>query len=189
MATVQAWHLDDARIEDGLDHVRAAPRDVGRVEMIVRRPGPGERETPDRATFTTTDGLVGDDWIRRGSRHTEDGGPHPDMQVAVTGARFLDLISDGDRNRWALAGDQLVVDLDLSDEARTAGERLRIGTALFEVTPAPHNGCAHYTERFGKAAIRAAASPEGRRLHLRGIYLKVVEAGEVAVGDTITVVG
>ncbi len=36
-------------LEAGLDHVRDAPRDSGRLELIVRRPAPSERDLPDAA--------------------------------------------------------------------------------------------------------------------------------------------
>ena len=84
-----------------------------------------------------------------------------------------------------MAGDQLVVDLDLSDEHLQAGDRLRIGEVEVEVTPYPHTGCDTFRDRFGTDAVRLANSPEGRRLHLRGIYVRVVVAGTLRVGDAI----
>jgi MOSC domain-containing protein YiiM len=58
---------------------------------------------------------------------------------------------------------------------------------VLEVTPQPHNGCAKYSERFGADALRVISRPEARDLHLRGIYFRVVEDGDVAVGDTAEV--
>ena len=51
----------------------------------------------------------------RHSKRTEDGSPHPDMQLNVMNARVAALVAV-DPDRWALAGDQLYVDLDLSVE-------------------------------------------------------------------------
>jgi len=46
--------------EAGLEVVRAAPRDEGTVELIVRRPAVDEREVVDEAQLDLEEGLVGD---------------------------------------------------------------------------------------------------------------------------------
>ena len=89
------------------------------------------------------------------------------------------------RDRWAMAGDQLYVDLDLSEENVPAGTRLAVGSAILEVTDKPHNGCAKFRRRFGEDVLRLVNSPEGKALHLRGINTKVVQAGRVRRGGTI----
>ena len=60
-------------------------------------------------------GLVGDTWPVRPSRFTPDRSPHPEMQLNVMNARVAALLAGPARDRWALAGDQLYVDLDLSE--------------------------------------------------------------------------
>ena len=55
------------------------------------------------------------------------------------------------------------------------------------MTPEPHNGCLKFRQRFGADALRLTADRRFREQRLRGIYLKVVEDGEVAVGDPIEV--
>jgi len=57
---------------------------------------------------------------------------------------------------------------------------------VIEVTDQPHRGCAKFTERFGRDAMRLVNSPLGRELHLRGVNAKVVQAGVVRAGDRIT---
>ncbi len=74
------------------------------------------------------------------------------MQLNVMSARVIDLVAAGDRERWALAGDQLYVDLDLSEENLPPGTRLALGSAVIEVTDQPHTGCAKFSARFGAAA-------------------------------------
>ena len=54
-------------------------------------------------------------------------------------ARVVDLVAAGDRERWALAGDQIYVDFDISEANLPAGTRLALGSAVIEVTP----GAAH----------------------------------------------
>src|SRR5215208_7734682 len=87
--------------------------------------------------------------------------------------------------RWALAGDQLYVDFDLGDDNIPPGTRLAIGSAVLEVSAQPHTGCKKFSARFGVEAMKFVNSPEGKRLHLRGINTKVVQAGIIRVGDAV----
>jgi MOSC domain-containing protein YiiM len=175
-----------AELEAGLDHIRQSPTAEGRLELIVRRPAIDEREVLEVGELDLTVGLVGDTWSDRKSSRTHDGAPHPHMQLNVMNARAADLVS-GSRDRWPLAGDQLYVDLDLSDATAPPGSRLQIGTAVIEVSAQPHTGCAKFSQRFGREALRFVNSPVGRQLKLRGINARVVVAGTVRVGDAIVV--
>lgn len=178
-------HRTRDELEAGLAHVAAAPRDGGALEMIVLRPDVDARATPDHAVLTVDGGVEGDTWPTRGSRHTEDGSANPEQQIAVINARYLDLIAGG-RDRWPLAGDQLVVDLDLSQDSLQPGDRLRLGEAVVEVTPHPHRGCVKFRDRFGLAAVQFANGAVGTPLRLRGLYVRVVVGGTVRVGDRIS---
>jgi len=171
-------------LQAGLDHVRDAPIGAGRLEMIVRRPGFDEREVLESAELDLAVGLVGDTWGRRRSTRTPDGSPHPHMQVTLMNARAVALIA-GSRANWPLAGDQLYVDLHLGGEELPPGSRLRIGTAVVEITDQPHRGCATFTRRFGLDAMRLVNSDDGVRLNLRGVNAKVVVPGTVTAGDRI----
>ena len=124
-------------------------------------------------------------WNQRPSSRTDDGGPHPDMQLNVMNARAVALVA-GDRDRWSLAGDQLYVDLDISEANVPPGTQLAIGTAVIEVTDQPHTGCAKFTQRFGLEAHRFVNSRERADLHLRGINAKVVTPGTIRPGDAVT---
>jgi MOSC domain-containing protein YiiM len=99
-------------------------------------------------------------------------------------SRVIALLAQ-ERDRWLLAGDQLFVDFDLSDDNLPAGTRLALGTAVLEVTALPHTGCDKSRARFGVDALKFVNSPAGRRLHLRGINAKVVQPGGVRAGDVV----
>ena len=174
-------------LESGLDEVRRSPRGRGRLELVVRRPALNEREVLDVGDLDLDVGLVGDTWNQRSSKRTPDGSPHPDMQLNVINARFARLIAGGGTERWALAGDQLYVDLDLSEDALPPGSRLAIGTAVIEVTDQPHTGCVKFADRFGRDAHAMVYTPQGRALRLRGLNAKVVVAGRIRPGDDVQV--
>ena len=178
-------HLTRTELEAGLDSIRSAPRDQGALQLIVRRPAVGEREILDVGQLDLVDGLVGDTWKMRSSSRTPDRTPHPDMQINIMSVRAISLIA-GDKARWALAGDQLFLDMDLGGENLPARTRLEIGTALLEVTDQPHTGCGKFVERFGVEAMKFVNSPVGRALCLRGINARVVRNGIVRVGDRAT---
>ena len=173
-----------ARLEENLDHIRNAPSNAGTVELIARRPAEDEREVLGEARLDLFDGLVGDTWRSRGSRHTPDGGPNPESQLTLMNARVAAVIA-GERERWALAGDQLYVDLDLSLANLPPGSRVQIGSAVIEFSEEPHTGCAKFSARFGNDALRFVNSPVGRDLRLRGANCRVVVPGIVRPGDAI----
>jgi MOSC domain-containing protein YiiM len=172
------------RLEESLDHIRAAPEDNGTVELIARRPAVDEREVLTEASLDLRDGLEGDTWRVRGSSRTPDGGPSPEAQLTLVNARVSAAIA-GERERWPLAGDQFYVDLDLSMSNLPAGSRVQIGTAVIEFSEAPHTGCAKFSARFGVDALKFVNSPTGRELRLRGANCRVVVAGTVRPGDAI----
>jgi hypothetical protein len=177
-------HLSLSELDEGLAEVRRSPADVGRVELIVRRPAVDEREILEEGTLDVGLGLVGDTWNVRGSSRTPNGDAHPDMQLNVINARFSALIAS-DTGHRALAGDQLHLDLDLSEANLPPGTRLELGSAVIEVTEQPHTGCAKFSARFGRDALWFVNSPTGRSLRLRGLNARVVTPGTFRVGDPV----
>ncbi len=171
-------------LEAGLEDIRRSPADAGVLRMIVRRPAVGERETLETGEIDLVDGLLGDSWKARPSSRSADGAAHPDMQLNLMNARAIALVA-GSEDRWALAGDQLFVDLDLSGANLPPGTRLALGGAVIEITDQPHTGCAKFRERFGGDALRMVNSPVGRELNLRGVCARVVLPGPVRRGDRV----
>ena len=170
--------LSAPELESSLDHLRDAPSDAGTLEMIVRRPAPGEREILEEGVLDTSVGLVGDSWSTRALVEA-------DAQLNIMSSRMAKLLAP-DEAGIALAGDQLYIDLDLTDENLPAGTRLRIGDAIIEVTPSPHTGCKKFAARFGAETTRFVNTGEGKRLRLRGICAKVVTGGTIRRGDAVT---
>lgn len=176
-----ADHRTLEQLEAELDHIRSAPSGPGVLELIVRRPVVDARETLSEADLDLDAGLVGDNWASRSAEAAD-----PDRQVTLMNARVAAAVA-GERRRWALAGDQLYVDLDLSVDNLPVGSRLSIGEAVVEVTAPPHLGCAKFRARFGTDAVRFVNARHLRGLRLRGCNTRVVVSGRIRAADTITV--
>ena len=177
-ASPHSSHLSTVRLEAGLRSLAAAPADIGRLALIVRRCADGSRETPGRVHLTPEEGLSDDSWNRRLPRD-------PDMQLAVMRRDVAELIANGPL--LTTFGDNFFVELDISAASLPIGSRLRVGEAIVEVTPKPHNGCSKFKARFGEDALQFVHAPPTRPQNLRGIYWKVVEPGEASVGAVIRV--
>ena len=174
---VKPYHRTLEELSAGLQHVRAAPKDDGTLELIIARPAVDERVILASGELVIDRGLVADRW-RQGSMS------NPKSQLTVMNVRATELVA-GDRTRCPLAGDQLYVDLDLSGENLAPGTRLAIGSAVIEVSDQPHLGCEKFSARFGEAARQFANSPTGTAVNFRGINTRVVQSGTVRVGDSI----
>jgi hypothetical protein len=175
-----AHHRPLAELEAGLERLPDPPVTGGRVVLLVRRVSPdGLRETLPHVVLSPDLGVPGDAWGRRAERDTRS-------QLTVMQSDVAGLIANG--QPLTLFGDNLFVDLDLSSRNLPIGSRLRMGGALLEVSPQPHNGCGKFRTRFGADALRLVSNPELRYRNLRGIYLRVLEEGEVRTGDSIAVI-
>jgi MOSC domain-containing protein YiiM len=156
-----------------------APRGRGRVRAICVRKGNGVHETPPRVTLSEQGGVEGDRWAHSADRD-------PEAQVTLMAARVAELVAS-ERTPFYGAGDNFYVDLDLAEDALPPGTRLRMGTAVLEVSSKPHTGCKKFRERFGVEALRWVNHELNRALRLRGINCRIVAAGLVSVGDEVTV--
>ncbi|RME54690.1 MAG: MOSC domain-containing protein [Deltaproteobacteria bacterium] len=168
-------------LERHLDEIRNAPEDGGRIAEIVIRPAEGERQRLPSAELSPRWGIVGDRWA---SCAVRDVTHHLQRQITIMNLRVAALIA-GPQARWALAGDNLYIDLDLSVANLPAGQRLQIGSVSLEVTPMPHRGCRKFAERFGHDALAFVNAPAYADLRLRGIHARVIEGGIVRVGDRV----
>ena len=171
-------HLPLAELEAALGALTAPPKDFGSLALIVARRADGVRETPSHAQLTPEAGVPGDRWGRRPPLN-------PEAQLAVMRRDVAELIANG--QALTVFGDNLFVDLDISAKNLPVGTRLRVGEAVVEVTAKPHNGCGKFKERFGADALCFVNAPPTRDQNRRGIYWKVVEPGEVAVGAPVRV--
>lgn len=171
-------HLSLSTLESRLRALPPLPKDSGRLTLIMRRLEDGSRDTPERLRLSPEERVPGDKWGRDPERMI-------DAQICVMQCDVAELIANG--QPLTLFGDSLFVELDLSAANLPAGSRLRVGEATVEVTPMPHNGCAKFKARFGADALFLVNAKPTRHLNLRGIYWKVIEAGEVWIGAPVEI--
>ncbi len=179
-----ARHLTLAELEAGLPEILQAPKDSGMLAAIVIRPEPGQRVELANCEVSLRLGTHGDNWARGCWKTTDDGSPHPDVQICIMNARCITLIAQ-DRGNWAPAGNNLFIDMDLTPDNVPPDTQLAIGTAIIQITDTPHNGCDSFIARYGRDACIFVNTREGKRLRLRGIYGRVIRDGHLAVGDTV----
>ncbi|MGL4648680.1 MAG: MOSC domain-containing protein [Caldilineaceae bacterium] len=183
-AALGVTHRTTAEIEAAAAALGPAPLDVGTLELIVSRPLENERLVLERGLLSTEVGLEGDSWLPRGSRSMPDGRANPAAQLTLMNSRVIHALAPN-RTDWPPAGDQLFVDLDLSESNLPAGQRLAIGDAIIEVSALPHTGCAKFTARYGHDAIRYINGPDGRAERRRGLNARVLVSGPIRTGDLI----
>jgi MOSC domain-containing protein YiiM len=154
---------------------RAQPGDgSGALRLICLRKGEGRHERPPRVRVSAAEGVLGDRWIAKAGRD-------PDEQVTLMSYRVAELIAEGAGAALESAGDNFLVELDLGEAALPVGTRLALGGAILEVSAKPHTGCKIFRERFGMEALHWVNEDRTRRL--RGMNCRVVQDGEVALGD------
>ncbi len=166
--------IDD--LQRGLDGIRQSPTDMGVIRMLVRRPKSNTREVLTSARLDAELGFVGDYW------HSSGDTPSQEMQLTLMNSRVIDLVAQ-EESRWPLAGDQIYLDLDLSIDNLPIGSRLAVGGATIEVAALPHLGCRQFAERYGTDAVKFVNSELGKQLRLRGVNARIVQTGDVRVGD------
>lgn len=166
-------------LEQGLGDLAHTPKDIGRVALVVRKGKNGMREALNEVRLSPEAGIPGDAWDRG---HERD----PEAQLTVMQVDIAMLIANG--QPLTLFGDNLFLELDLSMQNLPVGSRVRVGNAILEVTPKPHNGCGKFHARFGQDALRFVSMPELRHRNMRGIYMHVVEPGDVRPGDPVEVI-
>jgi hypothetical protein len=178
-------HANTIELEQSLSQVLASPTDTGHLTAIFVRPAPNERRPLDSATLTPQGGIDGDRWVNDSFCRLEDGSADPRSQVSIMNDRFLRQIA-GESDDMCLAGDNLIVDFDLSEANLPAGSQVCIGPeVIIEITDLKHTGCSKFAGRYGPDAKTFANNKRGTALHLRGRYARIVRGGTIRIGDKV----
>jgi len=168
-------HHDRATLDARLAASAGAPR-TGTLELIVARPATHERSSPPQVELRVEGGVPGDRWA--------GGERRPDNQVSLMDTRVAAAL--GAREDWPLFGDNLFVDFDLGVGSLRPGDRFALGEAVLELTDEPHLGCRKLAARFGREALLWVNDKATRAQRRRGAFARVVQAGTVRLGDTLS---
>ena len=177
-------HRSIADLENGLENIKKSPADNGMLYMIVVRTSKRERAVPWYCKLSPAFGVEGDHWSQGAWKSLPEGIPDPMVQVTIMNSRCLDLIATS-KERWPLAGDNLIVDMDISTANLKPGQKVSIGSAVLEISDIPHTGCMKFRDRFGVEALKFVSSKEARELRLRGLFARVIKEGEISIGDRL----
>lgn len=181
----ETQHLTAIELEQGLPEVLASPIDSGRLAAIFVRPATNERRALTTARLTPERGIDGDRWADDSYYRLDDGKSDPRCQVSLMNVRFLRQIAAED-DAMCLAGDNLIVDLDLSETNLPTGSQLAIGDeVVLEISDLSHTGCSKLESRYGKDARTFMNNARGKALHLRGRYARIVTGGNISTGDRV----
>jgi MOSC domain-containing protein YiiM len=167
-------------LEDLWTAMPPQPRDRGAVRLLCVRREPGVHETPAQVAVTVEGGVEGDRWAH-GWEHRDR---ERQAQVTLMNAAVTELVAAG-RQPLHEAGDNILVDFDISVDNLPPGTRLRVGDSVLEISEVPHTGCSKFAARFGQDALRWANWRHWRERRLRGVNARVVEGGTVRVGDPV----
>lgn len=167
-----------------LPQIGLAPKTDAPISCLCLRPERGTRDFPDRLILTQAQGVIGDRWLATAWITLPDGSPDPRIQVSILPQRVLDLIWK-DRENTVHPGDQIVADLDMSEENLPIGTLIRAGSAVLRVSDEPNYGCVKWKVRYGADALTFVENhPE---LRLRGVYCSVEQDGVVNLHDRLQV--
>ncbi|MGY6533904.1 MAG: MOSC domain-containing protein [Pararhodobacter sp.] len=172
-------------LDRALPFIAAAPRDDAPIDMLCLRPDFGERRFVSRIDVTREQGIPGERWGSHPWLRLADGRPHPGIQICILSRRVLDLVWR-DRAGTVHPGDTFIVDMDLSEANLPAGQRLRAGSAVLEVSDIFNDACVKWKARYGAPTQEWVRAPENRALRLRGILCRVVVDGVITLGDRLS---
>ncbi len=158
-----------------LSRLPNSPATLGRLELIVVRPRTGERIEPEAVEVSVKRGIHGDRWEHDAQRRIGS-------QVSLMNVHVLRAISCDDPRRMALAGDNLIVDLDLSERNLPVGSLVTIGDVVLEISAEPHRACASFLKRFGATSAKRVARGTRTGRRTRGVLASVVVPGTLRVG-------
>lgn len=162
-----------------------APCRSGRVDYLINRPSEGVHVPVDSLTLDLERGIIGDRWATTAWMKLEDGSPDPRVQVSITNTKVMRCFTGVAEGEVFGCGDNLYVDFNLTEEHLCIGARLKIGSAVLEVSDVINDACGKFVQRFGAEAFKFIRAPENSPLRLRGIFCSIVESGEIRIGDGI----
>jgi MOSC domain-containing protein YiiM len=168
-----------SEVLNDLSALTAPDTDSAALLGLVLRPQRGERERVEVLHLTPEGGIAGDRWgkVKHSSRKRQVSAMRWDVLTCLAGHADP-----------ALSGDNLHLNLDLSESNLPKGTRIEIADVLFQVSPEPHRPCEQFVARFGQSAHDAMLDPFWIHHRGRGVLLEVLVGGTIRAGDTVRVI-
>ncbi len=167
-----------------LPHILAAPKDGAAISHLCLRPERNARKFVEEITLTKAQGIPGERWMTQPWIRTENGDPHPGIQVCVIPKRVLDLVWSPEDDAL-FPGDTFTADLDMSEANLPEGQYLSVGSAVLRVSEVFNDACVKWKARYGQPVFDWVRTPEYRNLRLRGILCSIEQDGIVKTGDVM----
>ncbi|MFT7668047.1 MAG: MOSC domain-containing protein YiiM [Planctomycetota bacterium] len=164
-----------ARFDLWYMRLNKSPKDNGRICGLVMRPpegGHGARKIALTAEFSPESGMHGDRWATEERQEI-------DNQVTLINIHVIASLAK-DPERYALCGDNLQVDLGLTEANLPAGFKLEIGSVVLEVSAQPHLPCKHFYHCFGASAVKKVVRANRKSRRGRDA-IRVLRAKDAAV--------
>lgn len=166
------------------DWVLDAPKDNAPILTLCVRPEEGKREFVRTIEFDPQKGIIGDRWLHKTWMYLSDGSPDPRIQVCILGSRVLQLIRT-EGSSMIYPGDNIIADMDFSEENLPVGQELQIGSAILEVSDVFNTACSKWNERHGNDSLKWINLPENKPKRFRGVLAKITHAGTATLNDVI----
>ena len=114
-----------------------------------------------------------------------DGSPDPRVQVSITNSKVMRCFTGSCGEGVFACGDNLYVDFNLTEQHLRVGARIKVGSAVLEVSDVMNDACGKFAQRFGAAAFKFIRAPGNVDQRLRGLFCSIVESGAVSIGDSV----
>lgn len=167
--------LDRTTLEQRI-RLLSPSRDAAPISMLVQRLPGNRRQTPPSVVLDVERGVLGDRW---------EGSFRRKIEAQVTLMRWD--VASVMHPEPAMLGDNLFASIDTSAANLPPGTVVSVGQATCIVTPKAHTGCSKFEARAGRDALELTRDPAWKDQQLRGVHLRILEGGEVRLGDLIEI--
>jgi len=177
---------NEAQLDEQMPWIQQACKTSAAIEQLCFRPAYSEREFTEQLQLCPERGVIGDRWSKYTWIYLPDGSPDPRLQVCLMPLRVWQLVCKPLQAHGVLhPGDNLLADLDCSEENLPVGQQLQLGSAVIEVSDEFNNACSKWRKRYGSASVQWINRDHNRPLRLRGVLCRIVQPGFVKLSDRI----
>lgn len=163
-----------------------APVGSGKVDFLINRPSEGVHVPVQELYLDVDKGIIGDRWSETAWLRLPDGRPDPRVQVSLTNTKVMQCFTGSQPEAVFRCGDNLYLDLNLTERYLRVGAQVRVGQAILEISDIMNDACGKFSQRFGKQSFAFVRSEENEALRLRGCFARIIRSGTVQAGDAVS---